>query len=285
MSMSEIKISITDHASANLNARIERLQVNAEPLTLDSHTEAILFLRGAGSRASLALPAFYLLLGARSCYFPEHAAPYSTVVRAHSLRFSSASTISLCCRKIFDCSKSNKMTGKRFAKIADANLEEVAQYWSKISGKSKEDVTSALVFLREIFRKCSKPEKELLKETSLLERRVGLLKVHANREAAHLSIEPFLFDIVDVAHVVASMAMIGTIIHGFDNPASSVSYFDSLDKASWESGKSIFPGMSAPRLFEQVDIGMHATNSWRFDSGVNWLMNELPGAIGWWESH
>jgi hypothetical protein len=283
--MPEIKISITDYASANLDARISKLQVNAPPVALDQYTESILFLRAVGSRASQSLPAFYLLLGA-SLYFPESAVPYSTAVQAHSLRFSSASTISLCCRKIFDDSRSG-MTGKRFANISDADLEKIAHYWANNSKKSKDDAANALGFLRDIFRQLSKPKKELLNRKSLLERRVGLLKTHADREAAHLSIEPFLFDIVDVAHVVASMALVGTIIHGFDNPPSSASYFDSLDQASWEAGKHIFPNITVPRLFNGFDMAQQASNCWRFGAklGLHWLMDELPSAIGWWESH
>ena len=82
-----------------------------------------------------------------------------------------------------------QMTGKRFIRRRSATLLEVANHWHDISGKPQEDAARALELLLGVFRTCSAQAKALLTSQSLLERRVGLLKVHANREAAHLSVD------------------------------------------------------------------------------------------------
>ena len=286
--MATLKISYRDCSSSNLDEQLEKLHIDTVPQATEPYQEAILFLRAVDSRASQALPAFYLLLGA-SCHLEDKTTSYSKLVLAHSIRFSSALTVSLCCRKVFDESR-DKMTGKRFANISDADLIKVADYWSKNPGKNKSDAIKALNFLRDIFKRCSWPIKNLVKEKSLLERRVGLLKLHANLEAAHISMEPYSYRLLDVAHVVGSMALVGTIIHDFDNPSSSTGYYDSLDKAGWEAGweagRSIFPNLPTDRLFENFDMVQQATNYWNSNpkEGLKMLMEGLPAAIGWWKS-
>jgi hypothetical protein len=194
-------------------------------------------------------------------------------------------TISLCCRKVFD-ERDATMTGKRFIHRSSATLLAVANHWHDISGRPQEDAARALELLLGVFRTCSAQAKALLTSLSLLERRVGLLKVHANREAAHLSVDPFVFDIVDAAHVVAAMTIIGAIVHAFDNPPTAESYFDGLDEAGWESAKLIFPEMPLPRLFQGFDIAQQAESYWRINPaiGLQMILDQLPAAIGWWES-
>src|SRR5665213_3594034 len=97
------------------------------------------------------------------------------------------------------------------------SYRKVASFWSKTSGTSESDAFKTLTLLRDLFKQCARPVKNLVKSDSLLERRIGLIEVHANREAAHLSIEPYLFSLADMAHVVAAIALISTMIYDFDN--------------------------------------------------------------------
>ena len=82
------------------------------------------------------------------------------------------------------------------------------------------------------------------------------------------------------------MTIIGAIVHAFDNPPPAESYFDGLDEAGWESAKLIFPEIPLPRLFKGFDIAQHAESYWRINPaiGLQMILNQLPAAIGWWES-
>ena len=120
----------------------------------------------------------------------------------------------------------------------------------------------------------------------MLERRIGLIEVHANREAAHLSIEPYLFSLADMAHVVAAIALISTMIYDFDNAHTESSYFDAIDSAGWQAAKSIFPELALPRLFDNFDLRQQAASYWRIEPalGLQMILNQLPQALGWWDS-
>jgi hypothetical protein len=141
-----------------------------------------------------------------------------------------------------------------FAIISDTTLVSVAEYWAENADRSVADAVKALRLLRNLFERCARPEKTLLDAPSLLERRVGLLKYHANRGAAHISLEPFLFDVIDLVHVVAAVAVLGAMIVDFDDPNRGRQYFNSVDEAGWQSAKSVFPGLPLKRLFHNFDI-------------------------------
>jgi hypothetical protein len=85
------------------------------------------------------------------------------------------------------------MTGKNFAKISDPVLQSVADYWSKDSGQPMTGALKALTLLRALFKRCAHQPKQLFDAPSLLERRVGLVKFHAHRQAAHITLESYLF--------------------------------------------------------------------------------------------
>ncbi|MGA7539768.1 MAG: hypothetical protein WBW93_13485 [Steroidobacteraceae bacterium] len=240
--------------------------------------EGIQFLRGAGSRATFMLPAFYMLAG--SSYLPTVPGeqPLWRSTQVASLHFSALQTISLVCRSIFDESRKKSLTGKLFAKASDQTLEGIAEHWSNFSDQPIEDALKALTLLRDLFRRCAQPKKSLLDGESLLERRVGLLKYHADRQAAHLTLEPHLIGLVDIVHVVATVTIVGTIIVDFDQPRLGPRYFNSLDEAGWNAAKSIFPDLSMARLFHQFDIHAQARLYWRHHQfeGLKMLLTHYP---------
>ena len=232
MDTANLTISWTDYTSVNLNARIESIKADRH-IILDRHVEAIQFLRGVSSRASLILPALYNQLGARSAA-QNGTNPYWRTVQATSLEFSSLQTISFICRSVFDDSKKG-ITGKKFATISDNTLQSVANYWGDKTKRSTEEASKALVLLREVLRRCARQPKLLFDGATVLERRIGLLKLHANREAAHLSLEPYLFDVLDLIHVVAAITVVGAMIYDFDSGTQETGYFDKIDEGGWQA--------------------------------------------------
>jgi hypothetical protein len=279
-----LNIGWTDHASKNLNARIAELKKRDQYLDMDARLEAIQFLRGVGSRASQLLPSLYMQLGA-STTAAAPGNPYATAVQAASLEFSSLQSISLACRAVFDDGRS-RMTGKRFANVTDATLASVAEFWATSSKRPLEDATKALSLLRDLFRRCAQPKKLLLNAPSLLERRIGLLKYHADRSAAHITLEAFLFHLLDLIHVVAAITVVGAIIVDFDAYWRGDRYFDSVDEGGWDAAKSTFPLLPGRRLFDGFHIHGQASQYWRIQEldGLNMLLNQLPSAIGYWDS-
>jgi hypothetical protein len=211
--------------------------------------------------------------------------PYWKRVHTADTEHSSLLTLSLSCRSIFDESR-KRMTGKRFADISDVTLSSVAEFWAERAKAPIEDAAKALNLLRDLFRRCARPRKTLLDAPSLLERRVGLLKYHADRQAAHISLEPFLFHLIDVVHVVAAVAVIGAMIIDFDDPTRGGRYFDAIDEAGWEAAKALFPTFPVDRLFQSFAIHEQAKIYWRVSQldGLNMLLNQLPAAIGYWDS-
>jgi hypothetical protein len=232
------------------------------------------------------LPAFYTLVG--SSYLPKVPSeqPAWKSTQAASLNFSALQTISLVCRSIFDESRKKNLTGKLFANASDQTVEVIAEHWSNFSGQPVDDAAKALTLLRELFRRCVQPKKSLLQCESLLERRVGLLKYHADRQAAHLTLEPHLVGLIDIIHVVATITVVGAIIVDFDQPRFGPQYFNSLDDAGWNAAKSIFPDLSLNRLFHQFDIHAQARLYWGQPQceGLKILLTQLPAAIGYWDS-
>ena len=230
------------------------------------------------------LPALYLALGARS--LPQDSGrTHWQAVQAVALEQSSLQTIALACRSIFDDNRKG-LTGKRIASLSDETLASVAQCWADGSGRSVEDASKALAVLKRLFKRCAQPEKVLLDRPSLLERRVGLLKYYAQRQAAHISLEDYLFDVLDLIHVAAAIVMIGAIIIDFDDPSRGASYFDSIDEGGWKAAKQVFPDLPIDRIFKSWNIQQQAALNWRIAQidGVEYLLNQLPSAIGYWDS-
>jgi hypothetical protein len=279
----KITFTLDKSAERELADRAERLKSRGPPIQLKPVERAVQFLRGVRSRATLALPAFYLLHGARSdgdqtCIIEG----YPGVVFRHATEFSSIGTVSLCCRKAFD-HKTNGLTGANFAKCSDETLEGVAEYWSTNMNRSIHDSLAALVLLRAIFQDCAKTNTALFTSTAPLGRRIGLLKQYADRAAAHLSLESYEFSILDCAHIVAALTVIGEIIRSFDNPQSQPTYFDELDKASLSAARQLFPTTPGIRLFEHIEIEMQSRHCWQWgtERGRQMLLEQLPYAISW----
>jgi hypothetical protein len=279
-----LHLTWTDYAPNKLSARIEEFKQRNRRVELDDRIAAIQFLRGTASRAGFVLPALYLALGARS--LPHDAGrSHWQAVQAAALEQSSLHTIALACRSIFDDSK-NRLSGKRIARLSDETLASVAQYWAERSKKSQDEAVKALVLLRRLFDRCARPAKLLLDQPSLLERRIGLLKYYAHRQAAHISLEDYLFDVLDLIHVAAAIVLVGAIIVDFDDPWRAERYFDSIDEGGWQAAKEVFPHLEIERIFKNWNIHQQAALKWRvpYTDGVEYMLNQLPSAIGYWDS-
>jgi hypothetical protein len=282
--MGRIQITAKLRKETVLADRAGRLKPTGQPYRLDPIASAVHFLRGVSSRAALTLPAFYMFLGSRieqsgAC----SVSAYPGLVLTHWVRFASISTVTLSCRKAFD-QKSSGLTGGTFAKTSDSNMHGVATYWASRSGRSVDDALLALTLLRDIFRACSNNIPALLGGNTTLGKRVGLLRQHADRSAAHLSMEEYEFSIVDCAHVVAALALIGEIVRSFDDPGYSASYFNELDEGALAAAKGIFPQTPGIRLFGHINIANQALWCWKHDpaTGLQHILEQLPYAIGWW---
>jgi hypothetical protein len=273
----------TDHARKNLDTRIKQFDRNNGYYKLDSEAAAIYTLRGIEARASHVLPALYLALGAFTLP-PDPTREHWQTVQAEGLEQTSLHTIALACRAIFDEDKS-RLSGKRIARLSDETLASVARHWSGNS-RSEDDAIQALRFFRSLFTRCAQPRKQLTKKPSLLEPRIGLLKYYADRHAAHITEEYYEFAPLDLVHVVAAIVVIGAIIADFDNPRRGDEHFDYIDEAGWRGAKEVFPLLPINRIFSVWRIHRQATVIWReqLRDGVEYILNQLPAAIGWWDS-
>lgn len=281
--MAKLIMTLDRSAEHALADRAERLKSRFPPLKLNPLERAVHFLRGVHSRATLALPQFYLLLA--SNIDDDHTCAiegYTGVVFKHAMKFSSLGTVSLACRNTFDHATAG-LTGANFSKSSDETLEKVAEYWATMSDKSAQEALAALHLLRLIFRDCARTHSELLNATAPLGRRIGLLKQYADRSAAHLSLENYEVSTLDCAHVVAALTVIGEIIRNFDDPSEQPTYYDTLDEASLIAAKKLFPALPAVRLFQHITIEMQSRLCWQWgtDRGRQMLLEQLPYAIGW----
>ncbi|MES2884004.1 MAG: hypothetical protein V4709_04325 [Pseudomonadota bacterium] len=274
-------MKLEDSERARLAARAQKQKPSEQRLQLTDKEQKIHFLRGVGSRASIALPAFYLFMGASIREGKCSIAGYPGAVFQHSTEFSSCSTVSLCCRKVFDHARG--MTGADFSKVSDQTFAEVADYWANSSGRNVDDAAAALALLKVVFRQCSRSPSELLGHSPILGKRIGLLKQHADRVAAHLSLEHYEFSLLDCAHVVAALTVLGEIVVSFDDKTRGSGYFNDLDKAAYDAAKYLFPNLPEHRLFDGVDIAMQARGYWQLgaDNGARLILEELPYATGW----
>ena len=281
--MAKLVITVDRRSEQVLADRAQRLKSSGPPIRLTPLEQAVQFLRGVQSRATMTLPAFYLFHGAKSESDPPCAiAGYPGLVFKHAIEFSSIGTVSLSCRKAFD-HKATGLTGARFAKNSDQTLTDLAEYWAKTSNRPVDDAFAALYLLRSVFHDCAKSETHLLTANVPLGRRIALLKQYANRSAAHLSLENYEFSTLDCVHVVAALTMIGEIIRSFDNPDSEPMYFDTLDEACLNMARQLFPATPELRLFEQMNIEMQSRLCWQLniEQGRQMLLEQLPYAIGW----
>lgn len=279
----ELHLNCGDHASGNLNARIAELKKRDVRVALDAKVQGIQFLRGVAGRASFVLPAYYEQLAA-SIALPQLGIAYSRRVQATNTEFSSILALSLICRSVFDDAASG-LTGKNFARSTDDVLSLVAKFWSEKGKRPASDAFKALKLLRALFQRCARPRRLLLDAPSLLERRIGLLKHHADREAAHISLEPFLFHVLDLIHIVAVITIIGAIIVEFDDPARGTEYFNEIDRAAWEAVQRAVPELPGNRLFHTFNVHEQGRLYWSVEevSGLNMLLDQLPAAIGYWD--
>ena len=281
--MAKVVITVDKSAERILADRAQRLKPTGPPIRLTPLQNAVQFLRGVHSRATLTLPVFYLHLGATANADPPCSVPgYPGHVLKHSLQFSSIGTIALSCRKAFDHAATG-LTGANFSKVSDSTLTEVAEYWANKSARPVQDAFDALYLLRSVFKDCAKNESQLLGGSAPLGRRIALLKQYADHAAAHLSLDYYEFSTLDSVHVVAALTVIGEIIRSFDDPDSQPTYFDTLDEASLNAAKHLFPAMPDLRLFGSMQIEMQSRLCWQFgvDRGRQMLLEQLPYAIGW----
>ncbi len=279
----EIKIifNLDRSAEAEVAKRAERQMPIGAPTGLGDVASSVQFLRGVGSRATFALSSFYFLLasdcnGNNQCTVPG----YAGKVLQSQMHFSSLNTIALACRKAFDHGKG--LTGAAFGRASETTLVEHAEHWARYSGRSKEDAYQALHFLRTFFATCSKKPDTLFKDGTTLGRRIGLVKQYADRSAAHLSLDNYEFDNLDIAHLVAALALIGSIICSFDNNCPP-EYFNRIDEAAFDAAVALFPNAPRIRLFEHMKVDMQARLCWQWgeENGMRMLTGQLPYAISW----
>lgn len=248
----------------NLEARAQRMQRKEEPFRLHGKMRSVHFLRGVMSRASMSLPAIYYFLGtAHSTEGARASGDFPFRVACSYFEFSSLNSLSLNCRKVFDDAKKPDLTGGNFGRLSDEVLEEHARDWSERGNATFNDAHRALVFLREFFQEYARTDTELLREHGRLHKRIGLLKQHANRTAAHLSLESYELEILDMVHVVAALVIVGEVIRSFDAPSMGGDYFNDLDAASHMAALRTFPSLSKFRLFEHMKIKQQASAYWR----------------------
>lgn len=277
----KIVLNLDRSAESKVAERAKRLTPAGAPIGLGDVGTSVQFLRSVGSRSTFALSSFYLLIaadieGRNECSIPGHAGK----VLQSQIRFSSLNTVALACRKAFD--HGGGLTGAAFGRMPDAVLEKHAEYWSSRLGRTKEDAYRALSFLRTFFAKCSKKPDALFKDGTTLGRRIGFIKQYADRSAAHLSLEYYEFDTLDLAHVVAALAIVGSIICSFDN-STPPEYFNQIDEAAFDAAVALFPNTSRIRLFERMNVANQARFCWEFgdEHGMHMLTEQLPYAISW----
>lgn len=235
------------------------------------------------SRASMSLPALYYFLG--TAYSSEEAkdsSDFSFRVSHSFLEFSSLNSLSLNCRKVFDYAAKPDLTGGNFGRLSDAVLEEHANYWSERGANSLDDSLRALIFLREFFREYARTDTELLKSPGRLHKRVGLLKQHADRAAAHLSLQDYELEVLDIIHVVAALVIIGEVIRSFDAPSMGGDYFNNIDIASHAAVLRTFPSVPEFRVFGHMEVEQQARAYWRMyqHESIPGFFDQLEFALG-----
>lgn len=259
------------------------MKASGPPIEISPLTKSVQFLRGVQSRSSLCVPAFHFFVGSQ-CYKEARSQKnYPDVISATYLDFSAMNTLTLACRNVFDHDPSG-LTGAYFSKISDELLIEHAQYWASSANKLESDAVSALLLIREFFKRCSMQSNRLLEANSSLQMRIGLLKQHADRSAAHLSLENYEIHLLDLVHFTASICLVGEIIRTFDDPVVNSEYFNKLDISAHYAAKKIFPMLSTSCLFNDYDIAEQAAACWKFggEIALQLLLNDLPNSLNWY---
>lgn len=267
----------------DLFSRSETMLKTGKPYQLVGKERSIHFLRGVFSRSTLCIPAFYYLMGAASSKaVNQDTNSHSFQVAKCYLEFSSLNTLSLSCRKVFDHGRKPDLTGANFGKLSDNTLEEHSVYWAKESGKAKDECFKALIFIRRFFSEYSKTSDDLLKTDGYLHKRIGLLKQHADRSAAHLSLEDYSLNTQDLAHFTGSIAIIGEIVRSFDRPELGDKYFNEIDVASYGAAKEIFPNIEEFKIFSAMEVFRQANSYWKYhkEVSIQSLFDQLQHALG-----
>lgn len=267
----------------DLDSRSKKMLRTGEPFKLAGASRSIQFLRGVFSRSSMCVPAFYYFLGSASAYEAAKTSDdYALKVAQSYSEFSNLNTLTLACRKIFDRATKTDLTGANFAKLSDAVLQDHAEYWSKSSGKSTDDCLQALIFLRRFFSEYAKTDTALLKADGWLHKRIGLLKQHADRAAAHLSLDDYALDILDLAHFTAAVVVVGEIIRSFDNRTLDSNYFNQVEQASYEIAKRAFPQIPKFQLFGNMQVQQQARFYWKHQNveSIQTYFDQLQFALG-----
>lgn len=283
----QIRLIINDVSERESRQRAQRLRRTGAPTPtpLDPHTRIILFLRAVSGRASIALANFYLILGAGTVDRRAEPRPeYDEIVKASSIGYAARTTLSMCCRQIFDHERGELSANL----LANANPETIARcaaYWSE-RDNTEGDAHGALVFLQALFEKCARHPNRLIGDScSLLEHRIAVVVNHANSESAHITVDPFEVDIFDLAHVAAALGVIGAVIANFDD-GSAQTRFVNVDEAAYRVARTMFPLLNVPRLFERFELPMQLQPYWKFpiEIALDHVLNQLPRSIGWWSS-
>jgi hypothetical protein len=267
----------------DLAARSKKMIRTEQPLRLVGAVRSVQFLRGVFSRSSMCIPAFYYFLGAVSAHEVAKTTddfPFK-VAQSYS-EFSDLNTLTLACRKVFDHATKPDLTGANFGKLSDAVLEEHATYWSKTSGESVDDCLHALSFLRKFFLEYSKTDTDLLKANGWLHKRIGLLKQHADRSAAHISLDDYAVDILDLAHFTAAIAVVGEVVRSFDNTRLGSDYFNQVERGSYEAAKRLFPQIPKFKLFGNMQLHHQARFYWKHQDleSIQSYFDQLQWALG-----
>ncbi|MEA9827484.1 hypothetical protein VDG09_07440 [Xanthomonas campestris pv. raphani] len=267
----------------DLATRATRMLRTDEPFRLVGTNRSLHFLRGVFSRASMCIPAFYYFLGSASARgVAKTTSDYPFKIAQTYSEFSDLNTLTLACRKMFDHAAKPDLTGANFSKISDQVLSEHAKHWEKYSDKNADECLSALLFLRSFFSEYSKSDSVLLKKSGCLHKRIGLLKQHADRAAAHLSLEDYALDIIDLAHFTASVTIVGEIVRSFDNSGVGEEYFNEIDEGSHAAAKRIFPQIADFRLFGHMKVHRQARFYWKHQNyeSIESYFDQLQCALG-----
>lgn len=264
---------------------IER--VASPPPSIDEpSTRAVLFLRAASGRASICLSAFYLFLGAESTTADQRKEwTYKQKVKHYTLRFSAIGTIALSARAIFDSTSKDGLNAKMVTKLSSKDSEKVFSYWSNNDPSKVHDAQLALSFVQKVLTRCAIPINEAKRSECILTRRVALMKAYADREVAHISLHPYEYRLLDVAHVAAATALFGAVIHHFDGRADGgLEYLQGIDEAAHEAAMEIFPELKdIPRLFagEKAETIFRTLYKNKLIDGADYLSTWLLSALGW----
>lgn len=266
-------------------ARIERAAKRSSSITEPS-TRAVLFLRGACGRAALCHSNFYLYVGATisseneiRSWIPPHR------LRHYAIRHSAISTIALGIRSMYDDVRSSDLNAKRVISLSDVDFAKVVSYWANGEQEKEARARRTLSLIQRVLARGAVSIDAAAKSPCVLTRRIALMKAYADRQAAHVSHENYEYDVFDVAHVVAATAIVGAMIHEFDEPTEKgTEWLNAMDKAAYEAATELFPALKPqPRLFDRCDLDnlFKVATEGKLTDGAEYLSTWLLSALGW----